>query len=175
MTPPRRSGASADDRRARGDGYQVGSEPDVEVRPLVDTDLDRAAEVLLAARHAAVPSIPPLVHSDDDVRGWVHQTWPGRTWVVTVDGEVDGVLVLEGQHIDQLYVEPSRAGQGLGSLLLAAAKAERPDGLSLWVFASNMGARRLYARHGFVEVEETDGSANEERSPDVRCVWSGGP
>ena len=30
---------------------------------------------------------------------------------------------------------------------------------------------RVYERHGFVAVGWTDGSANEERAPDVRYVW----
>jgi chorismate mutase len=34
-------------------------------------------------------------------------------------------------------------------------------------------AREFYARHGLVELERTDGSANEERQPDVKMVWPG--
>jgi ribosomal protein S18 acetylase RimI-like enzyme len=47
----------------------------------------------------------------------------------------------------------------------------RPHGLWLWTFQTNTGARRFYERHGFVAVDETDGSANEERAPDVRYAW----
>jgi hypothetical protein len=32
---------------------------------------------------------------------------------------------------------------------------------------ANAGARRFYERHGFSAIEFTDGSANEERCPDV--------
>jgi chorismate mutase len=70
-----------------------------------------------------------------------------------------------------LYVDPGHQGEGIGSVLVDLAKSLRPDGLRLWVFQSNLGARRLYARHGFVEVEETDGSTNEEQAPDVRMEW----
>ena len=49
--------------------------------------------------------------------------------------------------------------------------AVRPDGLELWTFQVNVGARRFYERHGFRAVELTDGSANEEHEPDVRYVW----
>ncbi len=142
------------------------------IRPLVDGDLDAAADVYLAARHASVPSMPPLVHTDDVVRWWVRQTWPGRTWVATVEGEVAGVLVLDGAQIDHLFVAPTRTGRGLGGLLLDRAKVERPEGLWLWVFATNIGARRLYLRHGFTEAELTDGTENEEHSPAVRSTWS---
>ena len=39
------------------------------------------------------------------------------------------------------------------------------------MFESNVGARRLYARRGLVEVERTDGAGNEEKAPDVRMAW----
>ena len=61
-------------------------------------------------------------------------------------------------------------GQGIGSRLLERAKAERPDGLDLWTFQANTGARRFYERHGFVEVARTDGD-NEEGEPDIRLRW----
>jgi hypothetical protein len=44
--------------------------------------------------------------------------------------------------------------------------------LQLWTFVSNLGAQRFYLRHGFVEVERTDGAANEEHAPDILYEWS---
>lgn len=81
------------------------------------------------------------------------------------------VLVLDGDWIDQLYVEPACTGRGLGSRLVELAKARRPEGLQLWTFASNTAAQRFYLRHDFVVVETTDGSGNEENAPDIRLVW----
>lgn len=43
--------------------------------------------------------------------------------------------------------------------------------MSLHVFAKNEGARHFYERLGFTAVEESDGSRNEEREPDVRYEW----
>ena len=73
--------------------------------------------------------------------------------------------------LDDLYVHPSHAGQGLGSALLDVVKARLPEGFGLWVFEMNTPARAFYARHGLVEVERTDGSANEEKEPDIRMEW----
>ena len=73
--------------------------------------------------------------------------------------------------IEQLYVAPDRLGQGIGSRLVDLAKTRSPDGLTLWTFQVNERARRFYERHGFVAVELTDGSGNEERQPDVRYEW----
>lgn len=56
---------------------------------------------------------------------------------------------------------------GLGSRLLDVAKTVYLEGLDLWTFAANTGARRFYERHGFVATESTEGD-NEEGSPDVR-------
>ena len=36
---------------------------------------------------------------------------------------------------------------------------------------SNVGAQRFYERHGFVEIDRTDGRRNEERAPDILYAW----
>ncbi len=136
-------------------------------------DVGQSAEVCLAARHANRTTIPALVHTDDEVRRWFHEVvMPERDlWVAEAGGVVVGVLVLDGPELDQLYVAPGETSNGIGRALLDHAKARRPDGLALWVFESNVGARRFYEREGFVEVDRTDGSGNEEHAPDVRCAW----
>jgi GNAT superfamily N-acetyltransferase len=75
------------------------------------------------------------------------------------------------QWINQLYVDPRHTGRGLGSRLVEVAKSVYPEGLDLWTFAANTGARRFYERHGFVAIASTDGD-NEERAPDIRYHWS---
>ncbi|HZU72622.1 MAG TPA: GNAT family N-acetyltransferase [Acidimicrobiales bacterium] len=145
------------------------------IRRAAPEDVAGAAQVYLRSRRASVPAVPPLVHDDDDdVRRWFAEEVFSRRqlWVAhdDVDGIV-GVMVLDGDWLDQLYVAPSHTGRGVGTRLLEVARSERPAGLQLWAFASNLGARRFYERHGFVAVEETDGTGNEEKSPDVRYLW----
>jgi|SRR5690242_12064818 GNAT superfamily N-acetyltransferase len=134
-------------------------------------DARAAADLYLRAREVALRagSIPAGVHDDDDVRGYFasHVVGKCELWVAEQDGALAGILVLDGDFVDQLYVEPGLTGRGIGSALLAVAKRERPQGLRLWAFQSNTGARRFYERHGFVEVRQTDGADNEERAPDV--------
>lgn len=137
-------------------------------------DAAAAAEVYLRARHAAVPVIPALVHDNDDVRRWFRDVVAvQRELWVAVDSEagVVGLCVLDGDWLDQLYVEPGLTGRGIGLALLEQAERERPDGLQVWAFQSNVRALRFYARHGFTEVERTDGHGNEEGAPDVRLAW----
>jgi GNAT superfamily N-acetyltransferase len=97
-----------------------------------------------------------------------------EVWIAESDeGGVLAMLVLDGDWIDQLYVDPVWTGMNLGSRLVALAKIRRPAGLQLWTFVTNAGARRFYERHGFVVAEMTDGSGNEEKEPDVRFYWAG--
>jgi ribosomal protein S18 acetylase RimI-like enzyme len=67
-------------------------------------------------------------------------------------------------------VLPGYQGQGVGSALLAVAQNASAT-LQLWTFQSNAGARRFYEGRGFIAVEQTDGSGNEEHEPDVRYRW----
>ncbi|MCO4699012.1 GNAT family N-acetyltransferase [Streptomyces sp. RO-S4] len=145
---------------------------DVVLRRADRADALGAADVWLRSFAAALPSVR-RAHDDDEVRAWFsHVVVPRHeTWVAVVDSGVVGVLVLEAGELEQLYLDPSWRGRGLGDRFMTLAKQRRPDGLALWTFQVNEPARRFYERHGFLAVEHTDGSGNEEREPDVRYVW----
>jgi GNAT superfamily N-acetyltransferase len=141
-----------------------------------EADARAAADLWLRARKAAVGVIPPPVHGDDDVRAWFasHVVRDAELWVAEDRvGTLVGILVLEGRWLDQLYVEPTLTGRGIGARLVKLAKRERPEGLQLWTFVSNARAQRFYERHGFVEAQRTDGRDNEEGAPDILYVWRG--
>jgi GNAT superfamily N-acetyltransferase len=133
------------------------------------------AEVWLRSRAASVPAIPPPVHSDDEVRAYFcNVVLPTQeVWVAESSRGVVALLVLDGEWIGHLYVDPAHCGTGVGSRLLSLAKRERPLGLELWTFEANAGARRFYERHGFVVTGATSGD-NEEGVPDVRYEWREG-
>ena len=147
---------------------------DVSHRRATDDDARAAADLWLRARRAALGAIPPPAHDDDDVREWFasHVVRETELWLAEHRGALVGILVLGGDWIDQLYVAPEMTGGGIGAGLVELAKRERPDGLRLWTFASNLRAQRFYVRHGFVEARRTDGRDNEERAPDILYVWS---
>jgi GNAT superfamily N-acetyltransferase len=147
---------------------------EVVIRRATAADAPASADLWLRARRAALGAIPAPAHSDAEVRDWfaAHVVPHTELWLAEAAGAaLAGVLVLDGDELDQLYVAPELTGRGIGSALVEHAKRLRPDGLALWTFQSNAGARRFYARHGFVEVRRTDGRDNEERSPDVRYAW----
>ena len=91
--------------------------------------------------------------------------------VAEAGGTVVAFLALDGDEIDQLYVDPAHHRQGLGTALIAHAKARR-DHLELWVFQRNRGAIAFYEAHGFAIIESTDGAGNDEHEPDHRMAWS---
>jgi GNAT superfamily N-acetyltransferase len=146
------------------------------IRRALADEGEQIAELWLRCRRSAVPQIPPTVHDDSDVRRWFREVvLPHReVWLACPDDDQEllGVLVLDGEWVEQLYVAPEHVSRGIGSRLLDVAKAARPDGLQLWTFQSNVGAQRFYERHGFVPVARTDGD-NEEGAPDIRYTWRG--
>lgn len=150
------------------------SDPDVVVRPATAEDAEALATLFLDARDAAYPAIPRPVHPSADVRRWLRSRFDREgveVWLAERDAVPLALLLLEGDWLHSLYVDPRLTGQGIGSTLLDVAKALRPRGLGLWVFESNQGALRFYRRHGFGEVRRTDGSDNEERRPDIEMAW----
>jgi GNAT superfamily N-acetyltransferase len=140
-----------------------------------DGDLDGVAKVFLAAREQAAREgwIPPVLGSAQSVRGFLGRAFAAdEVWVDEVDGQIVAMMVLTPGWVNHLYVHPDRARRGIGAALLRLAKSREPP-LQLWTFQANQPARAFYARHGFAEVEFTDGATNMERAPDVRLVWSG--
>jgi len=145
---------------------------DAVIRPAHEGDSDGVVSVHLSARKAA--AMPPGLHTDGDVRRWLDSRLQSdEVWVAEVGGVVSGYARLTDDWLDDLYVAPLCARQGLGSTLLDVAKAQRPDGFCLWVFETNEPARSFYARRGLVELERTDGSGNEEGAPALKMAWPG--
>ena len=90
-----------------------------------------------------------------------------------IAGRPVGYLALVDDILDHLYVGPEHQNQGVGSLLMAKAKALRPAGLRLYAFQRNRHARAFYEARGFMPVEFSDGTGNQEGEPDVLYRWRG--
>lgn len=145
----------------------------MQIRRAHHGESDGVATVWWRSRAASVPQIPPPAHTEHEVRAWFADVvLPEReVWVADDRGTLAGILVLEGDWIDQLYVDPDHTDCGIGARLLEVAKAQRPAGLRLWTFDANVRARRFYERHGFVPTASTTGD-NEEGAADLRYEWS---
>jgi GNAT superfamily N-acetyltransferase len=142
------------------------------IRRSLAADASPMADIWLRSFAEALPGVH-RPHTDEQVEEWFRQVVvPAQeSWVAVVGDTVVGIMVLDGDELEQLYLDPAWRGRGIGDRLVALAKERCPDGLVLWTFQVNAPARRFYERHGFVEAERTDGRRNEEREPDIRYVW----
>jgi GNAT superfamily N-acetyltransferase len=132
-------------------------------------DAEAVGQVFVAARNL-MTYLPPIPVKDHPQLGqWLVEQH--ELWVDESEMQIAGFIGLSGEMLEHIYVRPDAQRRGTGSRLLHRAKALRPDGLQLWVFQKNVGARRFYERHGFRLVELTDGTGNMEREPDARYEW----
>jgi GNAT superfamily N-acetyltransferase len=115
----------------------------------------------------------PALHTHDEHRAFIRELVLVRNevWVAEQDGRIVGFAALTDDGLEHLYVHPAAQGGGAGSALLATAKERRPGGFSFWVFQENRQARRFYEARGCTLLRLTDGSGNEERTPDALYEW----
>ena len=144
------------------------------IRRATDDDATGIGDVWLTSWRATF-DFPPS-HPDDDVRRWLSQELVPRSeaWVAadpSADGRVVALMALSDDKVEQLYVAPDWIGRGVGRRLIELAKRRRPEAIELYCFQVNARARRFYEHHGFVPIRLGDGSANEERQPDVLYRW----
>jgi ribosomal protein S18 acetylase RimI-like enzyme len=140
------------------------------IRRATRADVEEIAD--LYERSFATLEFLPVLHTVDEHRSWfARQLAEHEGWVWDEDG-VRGFIVLTEDELVYLYVDVGWTGRGIGSALLDHAKLRRPAGFTLWTFQQNEGARRFYERHGLTAIELTDGSGNEEKTPDVRYRWT---
>lgn len=144
------------------------------IRTATTDEAGAVADLFLAARHA-MEDVAPMMHGDDETCAWIRETLfrEDEITLAIMDGEIAAMMATRTGWIDHLYAHPRFQGRGLGTALVQSAKhgAHGAAGLQLWTFQANTGARRFYARHGFIEVEWTDGQGNEEKRPDARLSW----
>jgi GNAT superfamily N-acetyltransferase/chorismate mutase len=147
--------------------------PDLLLRPAEASDADALVDLHLAARREA--AMPPIA-DPGGVRNWLGgrlRDTDDEVWLAEVRGVPAGYARVTSYWLADLYVDPRHQRHGVGTALLDLVKALRPGGFCLWVFEMNAPARELYRRHGLVELERTDGHANQEKTPDVKLAWPG--
>ena len=134
-------------------------------------DVDAIAAVF--TRSFATLDFLPKLHTAEEDRRFLGGCVLAEqeVWVAERDGRVLGFVALDGAVCTFLYVDPDEHGRGIGSALLEEAQRARPDGFRFWVFQQNERARRFYEKRGCTVLELTDGSRNEEQTPDALYEW----
>jgi GNAT superfamily N-acetyltransferase len=146
----------------------------VDIRALTPAHAGDVARIHRAAFDARLPWLAGLHTPAEDLAFFRDRVFADcRVEGAFVGSALLGFIAVRPGWIDHLYVSPHAQGGGAGTALVGAAQATF-SALSLWTFQKNFGARRFYERRGFVAAEETDGTRNAEREPDVRYVWRRG-
>lgn len=150
----------------------------IDYRPAVATDAPVIARVLRASMRAAMPWLPDLHTPVEDLWFVENRLLADATVTVATDGGAGGpgdivaymAVSDTGRWIEHLYILPSHWRRGIGSTLLHRVQ-DGAEQLELWAFQRNLPARRFYEAHRFRAVEFTNGTGNEEKTPDVRYLW----
>lgn len=119
------------------------------VRRAGDVDAPALAQLLVRAWSAVGRSADPR----DATERVTDALSTAEVWLVGFDAP-RGVLVLEGDHVRDLWIDPPLCGHGIGSRLVALAQFRRPGGLHVEPL-DDPDVRRFFARHGFVGDDDT--------------------
>jgi ribosomal protein S18 acetylase RimI-like enzyme len=147
----------------------------LELRRMARSELDEVIDVWYRSLLGSLSYMrPEQLRSEEAHKGFFRDVVATTrdVWVAERGGRVAGVLALEGNEIDRLYVAPEAQGQRIGTALMAHAKSLHANGLTLVTHQRNTGARRFYERHGF-RARELGTSPPPENEPDVRYAWEG--
>ena len=144
---------------------------DLTLRRAVADDADAVARVFSPSRRLL--TFLPELHTIEEDHWFITNRILVSCEVTVVEcgGEIVSFIAREHEEIRLLHTHPDFVGRGAGARLIEAAKGSGTSALELWCFQANRGARRFYEAHGFHPIGFTDGSRNEEQTPDVRYRW----
>lgn len=143
---------------------------ELHVRQLTVDDIEAAAMVHRQAFDERLPSLAGL-HTPEEDREFFRNLFSESEMWGAFDPQLVAFIAFANEWVEQLYVLPAWQGRGLGTDLLEIAKTKVRT-LRLWTFQQNKSAMRFYERNGFVPIETTDGSGNEQKAPDVLYRWA---
>ena len=140
------------------------------VRPIGPAEIRPAAKLLFRSADLAYRRIN-WNHTETETIDWFEVTqdrW-SEIWVALSGGQLAGVMCLESNTIDQLFIDPPWQGKGMGTALLDRAKLSLPDGFKLYVFQNNESAVSFYERCGLTRGKA--GMSPDEGEPDFEYFW----
>lgn len=143
-----------------------------QIRPYYPRDLDAAASAVNRAIYMAYAYFGyPHPASVTRQRLLASLEEGEQFWVPEVNGAVVGLLSLQPNYIQKLFIAPEWQGHGIGSALIRKAKRLHSDYIELDCFQENRDACRLYERHGFRPTAWV--THDEPAIPQVFYRWEG--
>ena len=76
----------------------------------------------------------------------------GKRLYLLTDGKPMGLVSVDGNVIENLYVLPGEQGKGYGGVLLEFAIGKCHGIPTLWILSNNVRAHAFYQKRGFVET-----------------------
>lgn len=144
----------------------------VVIRDQTAADLNAIVELWIAAWTAGMPEIDFEARRDWFTRHLGQAQAAGaRVLVATIDDAIVGFVLIDPAkgYLDQIAVDPDRSEEGIGTMLLGAAKRLSPQGIDLHVNTTNHPAIRFYEKNGFAITGE-DTNPNSGR-PVYKMSW----
>ena len=130
------------------------------IRKATTSDASRLAEILVFTKRM---NYRPIFHNDKVsfgeiqvlplAQGYIEDSGKLENIWVYDDEFVKGMLHIEGDWIEELYVDSFFHNQGIGAALMDFA-IEKCHAKYLWVLEKNDGAIRFYRSHGFTMTDE---------------------
>lgn len=124
------------------------------IRQATPRDISRIAEILVFVKRI---NFRPIFRNDAYSFGelqvlsvaeeYKNPELLNQVWVYD-DGIVKGLIHIEGEEIQKLYVDSFFQNEGIGEKLITFAK-KKFSVRYLWAIEKNVGAIRFYERHGF--------------------------
>ena len=124
------------------------------IQPVTQAELMAAATIHSESwkdSHRAICSPEFLaVHTPERQKGYLEAAMAkGARLYMLIDEKPVGIVSVQGDLIENLYVLPSQQNKGYGTQLLNFAQRQCTNTPRLWILNTNQGARRLYERNGF--------------------------
>jgi putative acetyltransferase len=125
----------------------------ITIRDMSDSDYPHVTAMWVAAWEQVMPQIDFAARRESFAARLDQHRDEGAERLVAVEaaGEIRGLLVVNPgrRYLDQLAVDPTLHGGGLGGRLLRLAQERSPAGLTLHVNQQNPRAIRFYEKNGW--------------------------
>jgi ribosomal protein S18 acetylase RimI-like enzyme len=132
-------------------------------------DMDAAALVHRTAFDHAFAWLAGLHTLQEDRAFFQRLFQTNELWGAFDDAGMIGIIAFRAAGSTNSTCFRGRSDAGSAARCCASPKAG--SHVSLWTFQRNAPTRRFYERTGFVLIEETDGTRNDEKEPDALYVW----